>query len=99
MDKLAEITNCGVEFLISTPRKVTQYNTAAGVSSDNQSVNNMILSGSPTHDTNAPVDGKPILENIFRFYSITLLRADTTANPEELAITDNNPFSAWIKTG
>ena len=25
VDKLAEITNCGIEFLISTPRKVTQY--------------------------------------------------------------------------
>ena len=99
MDKLAEITNCGVEFLISTPRKVTQCNTAAGLFSDNRSVNNMLLSGSPTHDTNAPVDGKPILENSFRFYSITPLRADTTANPEELAITINDPSSAWIKLG
>ena len=30
-----EITDCGVEFLISTPHKVTQCNTAAGLSADN----------------------------------------------------------------
>ena len=78
MDKIAEITNCGVEFLISTPRKVTQCNAAAGLSSDYRSVNNMLTSGSPTHNTTAPVDGNPILENSFRFYSITPLTADTT---------------------
>ena len=78
--------------------KSRKCNTAAGLSSDNRSVNN-ILSGSPTHDTNAPVDGNPILENSFHFYSITPLRADTTANPEELAITNNDPSSAWINLG
>ena len=65
----------GIEFLMSTTCNVTQCNTAAGLSSD-RSVNNMLLSGSPTHDTNAPVDGNPILGNSFRFYSIKPLRAD-----------------------
>ena len=93
-----EITDCRVEFLIYTPHKVTQCNTAAGLSADNRSVN-MLLSGSATHDMNAPVDGNPILENSFRFYLITPLPAETTANSEELAITNNDPSSAWINLG
>ena len=59
----------------------------------------MLFPGGPTHDTNAPVDGNPILENSFRVYSITPLRADITANPEELAITNNDPSSVWFNLG